>query len=84
MLHTITGGEFMKMKAEKFKLNNSLKDVADLKLVAKSLTDEIRSINGVNAVRVDPIENTVTVDYNEGQVSSSQIQQKIKDGKYLK
>lgn len=74
----------MKMKAEKFKLNNSLKDVADLKLVAKSLTDEIRSINGVNAVRVDPIENTVTVDYNEGQVSSSQIQQKIKDGKYLK
>ncbi|WP_099190769.1 heavy-metal-associated domain-containing protein [Tepidibacter mesophilus] len=74
----------MKMKAEKFKLNNSLKDNDNLKSVAKSLTDDIHSLGGVNAVRVDPIENTVTVDYNEGQVSSNQIQQKLKDGNYLK
>jgi len=84
VLHTIIGGEFMKMKAEKFRLNSSLKDVADLKSVAKSLTDDIHSLGGINAVRVDPIENTVTVDYNEGQVSSSQIKQKLKEGNYLK
>ncbi len=74
----------MKMKAEKFKLNNSLEDVSDLKSVSKSLTDDIHSLGGVNAVRVDPIENTVTVDYNEGQVSSEQIKQKLKDSNYLK
>lgn len=73
----------MSMKAEKFQLNNSYKEVRDLQAIEKSISQDIQSLNGINAVRLDPIANTVTVDYNEGQVSSSEIQQKLKEGNYL-
>lgn len=74
----------MKMKAEKFKLNNSLKDVTDLKSFKTSLTEDINSLGGVNAVRIDAVANTITVDYNEEQVSSTQIKQKITEIENLK
>ncbi|MBS4539335.1 hypothetical protein GOQ27_12740 [Clostridium sp. D2Q-11] len=74
----------MTMKADKFKLDDSLRGTKDLKSLANSITNDIHGLGGVNAARFDPIENTVTVDYNEGEVSLNQIQQKLKEGNYLK
>ncbi len=79
----LIGGDDMTIKVKKYKLNNTLKEADDMKTFAKSITDDIRSLGGVNAVRVDTLENSITVDYNEGQVSSDQIQEKLKAGNYV-
>ncbi len=70
------------MKADKFKLTNSFTDAAKMKAHAKNITDEIHSLGGINAVRVDPFENYITVDYNEEEVSQEDIQKKIKEANF--
>lgn len=73
----------MNIKVEKFRLNNSLKNAGDMKTEAKAIQDSIHNLDGINAVRVDPFENMITVDYNADQVSLSQIEQKLKENNYI-
>lgn len=56
------------MKANKFVVNGSIdgNKIPDIK-------NSIRSHDGVNAVRVDVISNTVTVDYDEARYSEGDI-----------
>lgn len=73
------------MKAEKFKLGNSLKNIRDIEYKSKRITDSIYSLGqGINFIRVDPIENTVTVDFMEEKISAADIQQKLRDADYSK
>lgn len=50
-----------------------------MKSRAKNITDEIHTLGGINAVRVDPFENYITVDYNEEEISADEIQNKIRE-----
>ena len=70
------------MRADKFKLNPSFKNSKNLESDAKALTDAVHTLDGINAVRVDPIANTITVDYNEDKVSKREIKQKLKENNY--
>ncbi|WZL74222.1 hypothetical protein QBE52_05650 [Clostridiaceae bacterium 35-E11] len=65
------------MKAAKFKLTG------DAKKQAKSIHDSIVQLNGINAVRIDSFANTVTVDYDDHKVSSSDIQSTLKQNNYI-
>lgn len=71
------------MRADKIKLNNSLENSSDMKSQAENITDTIHSLDGINAVRVDTLENTITVDYNEDKVSLKEIQRKLKEADYI-
>ncbi|WP_041701509.1 heavy-metal-associated domain-containing protein [Gottschalkia acidurici] len=73
----------MNMKANKYKLSSSLKNSSDFNSQSESIHSSIRSIDGVNAVRIDSDANTVTVDYDAGKVSSSEIEQKLKEGNFI-
>lgn len=71
------------MRLEKFRLSNSLKNASDINFQAKMIQDTLYDIEGVNIVRVNTFENTITIDYNEVQISSSKIQQKLKENNYM-
>lgn len=71
------------MRADKIKLSDSLVKSKDMKSEARTLTDKVHSLKGINAVRVDPMENTITVDYNENQVSLSDIKKVLKEDNYI-
>lgn len=71
------------MKVEKIQLNDTLRKSSDMKSEARSITDTVHSAGGVNSVRVDPLENNITVDYNEDQVTLEQIKQKLKESNYI-
>ncbi|AOY75292.1 heavy-metal-associated domain-containing protein [Clostridium formicaceticum] len=59
------------MKAEKFKFKG------DAKAKGKEIHKSIAALDGVKAVRVDSFANTVTVDYDENKISSSDIKSKL-------
>lgn len=60
------------MRADKFKVPG-LKSSDDMTLYS----DTISKLDGVNAVRVDIMANTVTVDYDESKISEKELQSKI-------
>ncbi len=72
------------MRAEKIKLNNRLRNSSDMKTEARNITDAIHSLgDGINAVRVDPLENTITVDFIGDKVSLTDIERKLREENYL-
>lgn len=60
------------MGAKKFPLNN-FNNEKDITEIRKSLSQ----IKGVNAVRVDTVSNTITVDYDESRVSLQDLESRI-------
>jgi copper chaperone CopZ len=61
------------MKAEKFQVPN-LNNSYDIMLIKRAVFD----LDGINSVRTDTVSNTVTVDYDDQVISSSEILSKIK------
>ncbi|MBB6216299.1 copper chaperone CopZ [Anaerosolibacter carboniphilus] len=65
------------MNAKKYTLKG------DAKSQAEAIHNTIAQMNGIKAVRVDSFANTVTVDYDDKKVSSSQIESKLKENNYI-
>jgi copper chaperone CopZ len=65
------------MKADKFKIKG------DAKPQAKSIHNSIAKLDGIKAIRVDSLANTVTVDYDDEKITSSQIESTLKDNKFM-
>ncbi|EOD01602.1 heavy-metal-associated domain-containing protein [Caldisalinibacter kiritimatiensis] len=62
------------MKSKKFTVNN-IEGENDINYIRNTLS----SMKGVNAVRVDTVANTVTVDYDENAVSANQLNSEIQN-----
>jgi copper chaperone CopZ len=60
------------MKYKKFNISNLKNDDQ-----ITSIRNSISQIDGVKAVRVDTIANTITVEYDENKVSTNQLQSQI-------
>jgi len=71
------------MREEKFNLSNSFKITTDMEATARTMTDDIRSLNGISDAYVDISQNTITVDYDETKISSQEIRKKLKELNYL-
>ncbi|QUH26735.1 heavy-metal-associated domain-containing protein [Serpentinicella alkaliphila] len=65
------------MKANKFKLNT------DVKSNGKNIHNSISKLDGINSVRLDSFANTVTVNYDDSKVSSSEIESILRQKNYL-
>lgn len=70
------------MKAKKFRLSN-FEIPHDLRDKAQSIETQIGELSGVNAVRVDPFAQTVTVDFNEGEVSEKEITSILEENQFM-
>ncbi|RKD31555.1 cation transporter [Thermohalobacter berrensis] len=60
------------MRAKKFRVSN-LTNETDITTIESSLSQ----LKGVNAVRVDVVADTVTVDFNENEIDEKQIQSQL-------
>ncbi|WP_083525085.1 heavy-metal-associated domain-containing protein [Thermotalea metallivorans] len=50
---------------------------------ANAIHDSITQMDGIKAVRIDSFANTVTVDYDDSRISSSDIQSKLRQHNYI-
>ncbi len=65
------------MNAKKYRLKG------DAKSQAESIHHVISQMDGIKAIRVDSFANTVTVDYEDDKVSSSEIESKLRENNYI-
>lgn len=71
------------MKSEKFKLSDSYRVTLDMDSTAKTMTEDIRSLKGINNAAVDISDNSITIDYNENEISSDKLRNKLSNLNYL-
>lgn len=69
------------MKAKQYHISNL--SGSDLNDKSHTIHSSISELEGVNAVRVDPFRNIVTVDFDEDKVSEKEIQNKLKENNFF-
>ncbi|MBU5439676.1 heavy-metal-associated domain-containing protein [Tissierella sp. MSJ-40] len=65
------------MKAKKFTLGNT--NITD----ERTIKDSLKTVEGINAVRLDTTAQTITVDYDDSVVSLSTIESKLKENNFI-
>lgn len=65
------------MKVNKYRLK------VDAKSKKEAIHDTIASMYGIKAIRVDSFANTVTVDYDDEKVCSSEIESALKQNNFI-
>lgn len=69
------------MKAKQYSITN-IND-QDMNEKTHVIHSAISGLQGINAVRVDPYRNTVTVDFDDGKVSEKEIQEKLRQNNFM-
>lgn len=59
------------------------KNLNNTKVSKENIETMISTLNGVNTVMVDMMDNTVTVDYDATKTSSPEIRSKLEENKLL-
>lgn len=70
------------MKAKKFPISNP-GNSKELKERAELYQSTIHQLNGINAIRVDPYAENITVDYDDTKVSEKEIQKKLEENNLI-
>ena len=70
------------MRAKKYRISN-LGVTEEMKKNSQRIQSAINQLEGINAVRIDPYAETVTVDFDDSKVSEEEIQKILRDDHYL-